>query len=77
MRTLYAIENNLNFKGFKERLKIKSFNSSDAMHKFLNTGDNALHWKVSNKGLKAGTYAYAGGQWHNVKNLDASILAHI
>ena len=74
---MYTIENNLNFKAFKTRLKIKAFKTSDAMHKFLNTSDNALHWKVSDKNLKAGTYAYAGGQWHNVKNLDASILAHI
>lgn len=61
----------------KERLKIKAFATSDAMHKFLNTGDNALRWRESTKGLKPGTYAYAGGTWHNVKTLDAVTLAHI
>ena len=59
------------------RLKIKAFKFSDDMHKFLNTADNALRWKESTKGLKPGVYAYAGQAWHNVKNLDPSILAHI
>jgi len=61
----------------KERLLIKSFKTSDAMNKFLATEDNSLFWFESKRGLKAGTYAFAGGSWHNVKKLDASILAHI
>lgn len=61
----------------KERMVIRAFADRDAMHKFLNTGDNALRWRESTRGLKPGTYAYAGQQWHNVKNLDASVLAHI
>lgn len=61
----------------KERLVIKAFPTSDAMHRFLGTKDNALRWRETTKWLKPGTYAYAGGQWHNVKNLDASVLAHI
>ena len=60
-----------------ERMKIKNFKSSETMHGFLNTGSNALHWRESAQGLKSGTYAYAGGQWHNVKSLDSSLLAHI
>ena len=60
-----------------ERLHIKAFKSSDAMHKFLNHEDNALFWKESKRGLKAGIYAFAGGNWHNTKKLDPSILAHI
>lgn len=63
--------------GTKERLTIKGFADSSAMHKFLCTGDNALRWRESSKDLKAGTYAFAGGRWHNVKTLDASTLAHI
>lgn len=63
--------------GFKTRLHIKSFKHNQDMHEFLSTGDNALRWKESDKGLKRGIYAYAGGQWHNVKSLDLSILAHI
>lgn len=62
---------------FKERLHIKGFKSSDAMHKFLNHEDNALFWKESKRGLKAGVYAFAGGKWHNTKNLEPGILAHI
>lgn len=63
--------------GFKERLYIKSFKNNDSMCNFLNTGSNASKWKTSNKDLKQGVYAYAGGQYHNIKSLDISILAHI
>ena len=75
--------------GLKERLVIKGFKTSDDMHKFLNAGANSLQWQelenfplLTNQQVpklveKAGTYAYAGGQWHNVKSLDPSILAHI
>jgi hypothetical protein len=58
---------------FKERLIIKKV--PDA-HKFLNSQyDNV--WKLSERGWKAGTYAFAGGKWHNVKDLDSTVLAHI
>jgi hypothetical protein len=63
--------------GVKERLQIKSFASSNDMHTFLCKGDNALRWRQSAKDLKPGVYAYAGGKWHNVKHLDACMLAHI
>ena len=65
--------------GFKERLIVKTFKYSNDMYKFLSTADNALFWKEisADKPSKAGTYAFAGGQWHNVKKLDPSILAHI
>ena len=59
------------------RLKVRAFKTADDMHRFLNTGGNALRWRESVKALKPGTYAYAGGQWHNVRSLDPSILAHI
>lgn len=87
--TIYRIER---FGSFKERLIIKGFKSSDAMHKFLNDGDNALRWAPADpsqryiltngasnafKDLKPGRYAYAGGKWHNVKTLDSTVLAHI
>ena len=60
-----------------ERMKIKSFKTSESMHKFLNMAHNSFTWRESDKGLKTGIYAYAGGSWHNVKRLDPSILAHI
>ena len=66
------------FKG--ERMTIRRFTTQDAMHKFLNTGDNANHWRETmgdETKLSPGKYAYAGGQWHNVRKLDASVLAHI
>ena len=74
--------------GFKERLHIKSFKTNAAMHIFLNKQPNN-DWVINSEPdyygafneetakLKAGKYAYAGGQWHNVKSLDASVLAHI
>ncbi len=37
----------------------------------------SLRWRESSKGLKAGIYVFAGGQWHNVKHLDPLLLAHI
>jgi hypothetical protein len=55
---------------------IKSFRFSDEGHNFLNKQPNN-DWTEYLGPLPAGTYAYAGGQWLNVKNLDSSILAHI
>ena len=75
---MYAIEKTVTTgNGFKERLHVKSFKDSDKMYGFLNKGDNSLFWKESEKGLKKGIYAFAGGQWHNIKSLDMSVLAHI
>jgi len=80
---MYTVRRNKN-----KRLTIKGFKSSDAMHKFLNSqSDNS--WIVNSEPdyygclskelspLKPGTYAYAGGKWHNVKSLDSCVLAHI
>ena len=61
----------------KERLTIKRFKCQDDMYKFLATGDNALRWRESKHALPPGTYARAGGRWHNLKSLDISLLAHI
>lgn len=66
----------------RDRLVIKGFKTSDAMHTFLNAGGNGLDWRPTTErpefaSFKPGTYAYAGGAWHNVKSLDPSILAHI
>jgi hypothetical protein len=79
MFNIYKIENS--GRGFKQRLIIKTFKTSEAMHKFLNTKDNALFWNTCEgkiyKTMKSGLYAFAGGIWHNVKTLETSILAHI
>ena len=59
-----------------QRLTIKSFKYSEDVYKFLNKQiDN--RWTEYKGELAAGTYAYAGGRWLNVKGLDSSILAHI
>ena len=62
-----------------ERMKVRTFPTADAMHKFLNTADNANHWRECAEGdpMKRGTYAWAGGAWHNVRNLDPTELAHL
>jgi len=60
----------------RQRMKIKAFKDSELGYKFLNSQPNN-DWGVYEGNLKAGIYAFAGGQWHNVKNLDASVLAHI
>lgn len=72
-----TIEKSVNIGGLcKSRLHVKSFKTSDSMHEFLNKQyDN--NWKVSDRGLKTGVYAYCGGAYHNVKSLDASVLAHV
>lgn len=62
-------------RSFKERIIVKAFKTSDAMCKFLNSQyDNS--WSES-KLTKSGTYAFVGGEYHNVKDLPASILNHI
>lgn len=39
------------------RVQVKAFKTSDAMNTFLAKGDNALHWKPTDKsGLKSGKY---------------------
>lgn len=61
---------------FRDRLTIKTFLYRDDMHRFLaRQEDNS--WRESLLGLKAGTYARAGGCWHNVRSLDHSLLAHV
>ena len=64
---------------WKQRLHIKSFKTSDEAHGFLNKQyDN--NWSIASnehQNKKSGIYAFAGGQWHNVKDLDSSILNHI
>jgi hypothetical protein len=65
--------------GFKERLHIKSFATADAAHGFLNKQFDNL-WSIArpeHSDKKAGIYAFAGGQWHNVRSLDSTVLAHI
>lgn len=59
---------------WNRRLIIKEFKHSQDGHAFLNSDDS---WQEYEGELKAGKYAFAGGEWHNVKKLDASVLAHI
>lgn len=75
---LYAIRRWQQFSG-RERLVVRAFSSSNEMHKFLNTGPNAVFWSQVHVGepTKTGVYVYAGQQWLNVHNVDASALAHM
>lgn len=62
-----------------ERLTIKAFKTSNEAHEFLSK-QNDNSWSIArpeHQNKKSGTYAFAGGAWHNVKSLDASVLAHI
>lgn len=72
--------------GFKERLIIKSFQTLEERTRFMSGPNNDFNKWAETDGIvfgqkepvtKSGTYAYAGGKWHNVKTLDASVLAHI
>lgn len=59
----------------KQRLHIKAFKTQDVMFTYLNKqSDNK--WQLSARSLKSGIYAFAGGQWLNVKTIDATALAH-
>ena len=72
----------------RDRMTIKSFKTSDLMHKFLNKQPNN-DWVITSEPdyygnfnseyatLKAGVYAYVGGQWRNVKTIDPCALNHI
>lgn len=72
----HTIEKTVRVAQFRDRLHVKGFKTSDAMHRFLNTGANGVAWRESTKGLKPGIYAFIGGEWRNVKTLDAVALAH-
>ena len=53
---------------------IRAFRTDEERCAFLGKQDNT--WAACDLGLPTGRYIYAGGEWHNVKNLDASVLAH-
>lgn len=61
------------------RLQVKAFKGANELGAFLCKQDNTWADASDKQGLpaKSGHYAYAGGAWHNVKSLDASVLAHI
>lgn len=75
--TKHLVENTARTGIFNDRLQVRAFATSDAMHKFLNTADNSLRWRESHRGLKPGVYAWVGGSWRNVRSLDALTLAHV
>lgn len=57
----------------RERLVIKTVQDA---HAWLGKRyDNK--WGLYAGDLPAGTYAYVGGKWVNVKTLDLSVLAHV
>lgn len=71
---LYRIDGPLG----RERMTVKQFADKNAMWAFQNRqSDNAWREPGEHVPLKAGKYAYAGGQWLNVKGLDPYFLAHI
>lgn len=43
-------------RSISNRYQVKTFKTLDTMHKFLQTSDNALHWKQTETPMKAGTY---------------------
>jgi len=75
---MYAIIKSPKTLTSRMRYTVKTFKTADAMHKFLNKQPNN-DWRSTqnDEPIKSGTYAYAGGQYHNVKSLDPSVLSHI
>ena len=74
---MHTIEKTIHVGLWRDRLVVRAFKDSSAMHRYLNEGSNGVMWRESNRDLKQGTYVWAGGRWHNVKNVDASALAHM
>ncbi len=69
---------------FRERRTIKGFPTLEARDAFIAKHDRGLmapvsdpNWSTLDAMAKPGTYAFCGGEWRNVKSLDASLLAHI
>lgn len=64
-----------------ETLTVRGFRERENMHKFINNGDNAIHWRECDEKrgdpMKPGKYKWAGSAWHNIKNLDPTALAHL
>jgi hypothetical protein len=63
----------------KERLHIRKFKYNSAMHRFLSTKDNSVYWRETTSDMpnKTGIYVFAGGKYHNVKDVDATALVHM
>lgn len=82
MHTIYKYVRTGN--SLKERLHIKAFKESDKMYDYLSKNDgwnivqpDSLTYLRKPYPAKSGIYAAAGGDWHNVKKLEPSVLAHI
>lgn len=82
MTTVYKLTRS-GHANLKERLHIKAFkNANDAGAFLCKQTDNTWREVTPEHGLhnfpmKTGVYAKAGDAWHNVKSLDACVLAHI
>ena len=57
MPTLIKQESAMQGKALSNRYRARRFKDSNAMHAFLNKGDNALFWKECSDELKSGLYA--------------------
>ena len=75
---MFSIRKNIKTTGFKYRVKVRAFKTSDVMHGFLNKQDNN-DWSQMAVPVKSGTYVERGlrGELLNVKSIDPSALAHM
>lgn len=71
---------------WKDRYIVKGFQTSHAMHKFLNNqriSVDSQYVEHTTDGVfrdvpkKAGTYVFMGGHYRNARNLSAFELAHV
>ena len=67
----------MEYNGLRARIIIKSFKTNDAMHKFLNSQYDNKWSEATGEIEKPGTYAFVGGNWRNIKELDPCLLAHV
>jgi hypothetical protein len=62
---------------FKQRMIVKGFKSGQDKDEWLNKQYNNDWHDTKDQSLKPGTYAFAGGRWLNIKDVDPTLLAHI
>ena len=77
IHAVYQIKQVGNPQRLCERYHVKVFKHECDMHEFRGRNDNSWIVDRFNRFPKSGVYAFAGGQYRNVKTLDATALAHI
>ena len=78
---MYKAVSYFSLSGFRQRMQIKSFKTHEAREEWCNKHSSNIMcepvWKPVAGDAKAGVYAKVADAWRPVKELDASLLAHV